>query len=227
MKYHYGEAVHSFNGKLENLKSQINAKTGIPAKIQKLYYKNCLVNEESISTVPNGSTLMLLLPSRGGTGNCDICYEDGKFTCSDCQDKIYCAVCCKNVHKHPSWSSHKPVGLVTTPVSSNDDNGPRDLVPCTTSIVDSSMEGDDCNLDNSDPWDKDFTDSPNTSQAFVEASMIMTLAEKFNITRFRPYRKETITALLSGQDCLVIQPTGSGKSMYFQFPVCIRARYLL
>ena len=78
------------------------------------------------------------------------------------------------------------------------------------------MEGEDYNLDNSDPWDKDF--SPNTSQAFVEASMIMTLAEKFNITRFRPYQKETISALLSGQDCLVIQPTGSGKSLCFQFP---------
>ena len=75
-------------------------------------------------------------------------------------------------------------------------------------------------LDNTvtDPWDDDFTDSPNTSQAFVEASMIMTLAEKFNITRFRPYQKEAITALLSGQDCLVIQPTGSGESMCFQFP---------
>ena len=93
MKYHYGEvALHSFNGKLENLKSQINAKTGIPNNIQKLYYKNCLLNEESITAIPNGSTVMLLLPSCGGTGNCDICYEDGEFICSDCHDKIYCAV---------------------------------------------------------------------------------------------------------------------------------------
>ena len=60
------------------------------------------------------------------------------------------------------------------------------------------MEGDDYNLDDSYPWDND---SPNTSQTFVEASMIMTLAEKFNITRFRPYQKEAITALLFGQDC--------------------------
>ena len=54
VKYHYGEvALHSFNGKLENLKSQINAKTGIPNNIQKLYYKNCLLNEESITTILN------------------------------------------------------------------------------------------------------------------------------------------------------------------------------
>ena len=56
-----------------------------------------------------------------------------------------------------------------------------------------------------DPWDDDdITDSPNTSQAFMEASMIMTLAEKFNLTRFRKYQKEVITALLAGQDCLVV-----------------------
>ena len=52
----------------------------------------------------------------------------------------------------------------------------------------------------------------------MEASMIMTLAEKFNLTRFRVYQKQVITALLSGQDCLVVQPTGSDKSMCFQFP---------
>ena len=70
-----------------------------------------------------------------------------------------------------------------------------------------------------DPWDDDdITDSPNTSQAFMEASMIMTLAEKFNLTRFRKYQKEVITTLLAGQDCLVVQPTGSGKSLCFQFP---------
>ena len=73
---------------------------------------------------------------------------------------------------------------------------------------------------NADPWDDndDITDSPNTSQAFMEASMVMTLAEKFDLTRFRKYQKEAITALLSGQDCLVVQPTGSGKSLCFQFP---------
>lgn len=52
----------------------------------------------------------------------------------------------------------------------------------------------------------------------MEASMIMTLAEKFNLTRFRVYQKQVITALLFGQDCLVVQPTGSGKSVCFQFP---------
>ena len=69
---------------------------------------------------------------------------------------------------------------------------------------------------NADPWDDDddITDSPNTSQAFMEAFMVMTLAEKFDLTRFRKYQKEAITAILSGQDCLVVQPTGSGKSLF-------------
>ena len=67
-------------------------------------------------------------------------------------------------------------------------------------------------------WDDEITDSPNTSAAFEEASMIMTLAEKFSITKFRDYQKKIIKALCAGSDCLVIQPTGSGKSLCFQFP---------
>ena len=48
--------------------------------------------------------------------------------------------------------------------------------------------------------------------------MVATLAEKFSITRFKDYQRQIISAILKGQDCLVIQPTGSGKSMCFQFP---------
>ena len=106
------------------------------------------------------STVILLLPSCGGTGNCDIRYEDGELIrfCSDCHDKIYCAVCCKNVHKHPARPSHnyKSVGLATTPLSSSDDS--THVLPGATSLAESSMEY----LDNAvtDPWDDDFTDSP-------------------------------------------------------------------
>ena len=64
----------------------------------------------------------------------------------------------------------------------------------------------------------DISDSPNTSAAFLEASMVMTLAERFNLTKFEHIQKKVISALLSGKDCLVVHPTGSGKSLCFQFP---------
>ena len=48
--------------------------------------------------------------------------------------------------------------------------------------------------------------------------MIATLAEHFNLTEFKPFQKTVIDNLMSGNDCLVIQPTGSGKSLCYHFP---------
>ena len=44
------------------------------------------------------------------------------------------------------------------------------------------------------------------------------LAEKFSLTKFKDYQKQAIDAALKKQDVLVIQPTGKGKSLCFQFP---------
>jgi len=64
----------------------------------------------------------------------------------------------------------------------------------------------------------DISDSTNSSATFLEASMIMTLAERINMTRFAHFQKEIITALLSGRDGLIVHPTGSGKYLCYQFP---------
>lgn len=97
VKYPNGDlAVHFFDGKIISLNYQIHAKTGIPLEAQKLYYQSRLLNKENISSIPNGCSLELSLGLCGGTGHCDICYEDGVFTCSDCQGKVYCNDCCKS-----------------------------------------------------------------------------------------------------------------------------------
>ena len=131
------------------------------------------------------------------------------FTSSDCQGKVYCADCCESAHKHPSHSSHNPVPFTSASVSTNEYSDLNSNQLSSPSLAESTNDCTDTS-GSTDPWDDDITDSPNTSQAFMEASMIMTLAERFNLTQFRQYQKEAITALLSGQDCLVIQPTGSG-----------------
>lgn len=44
------------------------------------------------------------------------------------------------------------------------------------------------------------------------------LQKRFGFTSFRPGQKEVIEQFISGQDVLGVLPTGTGKSMLFQFP---------
>ena len=57
-----------------------------------------------------------------------------------------------------------------------------------------------------------------TDEMIENAIFITTLAEKFKLTSFKPFQKDTIKAVLDGKDSLVIYPTGSDKSLCFLFP---------
>ena len=43
-------------------------------------------------------------------------------------------------------------------------------------------------------------------------------AEYFHLTHFKEFQCHIIDAVLEKRDSLVIQPTGSGKSLCYQFP---------
>ena len=47
------------------------------------------------------------------------------------------------------------------------------------------------------------------------------LREVFGFDSFRPGQREVIEAVLSGQDCIAVMPTGAGKSLTYQLPARI------
>ena len=48
------------------------------------------------------------------------------------------------------------------------------------------------------------------------------LLARFGLTEFRPGQRDVIEALIDGDDCLCIMPTGGGKSLCFQLPSVMR-----
>ena len=80
--------------------------------------------------------------------------------------------------------------------------------------IDSTEDQDDYGMDDYD----DIFNSPSVEESFQQATFIATLAEKFGMTSFKPFQKNVISATLDRRDTLVIHPTGSGKSLCFQFP---------
>ena len=54
-----------------------------------------------------------------------------------------------------------------------------------------------------------------------EADAIQVLQETFGYQQFRPGQDSIIQAAISGQDCLVVMPTGGGKSLCYQIPALV------
>ena len=63
-----------------------------------------------------------------------------------------------------------------------------------------------------------FLDSPSLNETFEHATKIATLAECFSLTTFNDFQELVIDNTLVGRDSIIVQPTGSGKSLCFQFP---------
>ena len=212
--------VYSNVGEVKQLKSHIYEKTGIPPEFQRLYLGRKLLTDctDLVNDVLCDSNLNLFVNLRGGGNNCEICFENGEYQCIECDRKIICSDCCTKYHKHPSRSSHERIIVLNSDQTFSPDL-PEHSDHCETSTH-NDHDDDDCHVfeDNDSGSEFDISDTPNTSKIFQEASMVMTLAEHFNLTRFREYQKDAILALLSGRDCLIAHPTGSGKSLCFTFP---------
>ena len=84
----------------------------------------------------------------------------------------------------------------------------------TSDSKSSSLESNSCS-------DYSFTENDidlDSTIQIEEMCHVDTLAETFSLTQFKPFQKDVTTQCLNGNDAIVIQPTGSGKSVCYQFP---------
>ncbi|XP_013412024.1 ATP-dependent DNA helicase Q1 [Lingula anatina] len=81
--------------------------------------------------------------------------------------------------------------------------------PVSSASTSSSDGGDDSEK----KWNK--SDFP-WSQKLDERRNVI-----FQIPNYRPHQLETMNATLSGKDCILIMPTGGGKSLCFQLPALV------
>ncbi|WP_027251499.1 ATP-dependent DNA helicase RecQ [Photobacterium halotolerans] len=64
--------------------------------------------------------------------------------------------------------------------------------------------------------------TPDLSRAVSSANSEQILQQVFGYQSFRPGQQAVIEAVASGRDCLVILPTGGGKSLCYQIPALVR-----
>lgn len=68
-------------------------------------------------------------------------------------------------------------------------------------------------------------DGVNVAQAEVlnlESGAVQVLRETFGYQQFRPGQQTIIETVLAGRDCLVVMPTGGGKSLCYQIPALVQ-----
>lgn len=151
--------------------------------------------------------VFLNLNFAGGSGECDICFGPGEFVCRECKNQITCKECCDRVHQHPKRAHHKPL-------SNHDTNTQASTVPIAAIDSGKDVHNNSFSSDHEFP----FLDSPSLNETFEHATKIATLAECFSLTTFSDFQELVIDNTLAGRDSIVVQPTGSGKSLCFQFP---------
>ena len=66
-----------------------------------------------------------------------------------------------------------------------------------------------------------MTVAPSTEAVITSPDLLAELERVFGYGGFRPHQEDAVRAALAGRDCLVVMPTGAGKSLTFQLPASL------
>ena len=136
---------------------------------------------------------------------------------------IMCRECNEFWHtNNPTRQQHTVAELEKNEVSSDSTNVPSDTTkPCSSISAET------------DVFESGFFDFESDNECYEssrdleEMCRIATLAEQFSLTSFKPFQKTVIDGCLRGKDTIVVHPTGSGKSLCFQFPAAYSGKMTL
>lgn len=203
------------------IKRKIYELTGIPISMQTLSSGSKCIHNTSVLMCRRGTIEVSAKALGGGLTNpCQSCgVREAEYSCSECHGMTYCAVCNDTWHvNNPIRQGHPYVEIcrdTTGEAQKNTyiepDSGVQ-LSPSPHSVSKSSL---DLSVSDDEFFDGVLGGS---SQDLEESCRRATLAEYFHCTSFRPYQIDVIDQHLKGRDTIVVQPTGSGKSLCFQFP---------
>lgn len=150
--------------------------------------------------------------------NCSVCgITEGTIKYSECNNMLLCSNCNDFWHcKNPTRCHHVTVNISQSVTDFRDETGP------TTSAESESYEPSLENQQHDSGYlESTFefeTETVKSREPNIEdMCRVASLAENFGLTSFKQYQMEVIDRCLKGKDCLVVQPTGSGKSLCYQF----------
>ena len=210
------------------LKEKIYGITAIPPHVQKLFMGQKAVRNSSVILNNDDMSIELQVKAHGGglTTPCGFCgVKEAEFSCIECHRMLLCSNCNMTWHDNPNRQGH----VYTKIQTSKDPAAKEHNVEGNDSGVSFSITNSSASIDSSTSDDEflDLISDSYQSQDLEDNCKLATLAQYFQCTAFKPYQAEVISHHLKGQDTVVIQPTGSGKSICFQFPAVYTGKMTL
>ena len=141
-------------------------------------------------------------------GECSVCCScAGEYRCSDCGVMLFCSTYNTFWHTNNPQRITRHISSIFSVLSRSISLSVNELsITSLDSKLQSGLEFNSSEYEMFSLW---------LGLSTLSTLCLGTLAERFS---FKPFQREVIAHCLNGNDTIVIQSTGSGKSLCYQFP---------